>query len=121
MKLKHVTPCAECPWRKTAPKGWLGGHPAEYYADAVGAGEVPACHLHDHGPDNGNTAFCAGALACMSNQFMVPTGHFPGQEGAIAARRQVGPMDSVFAHHRTFFSYHTGTEYKHPILRGRKP
>jgi hypothetical protein len=28
MQLKHKKPCAECPWRKVAPQGWLGGEAA---------------------------------------------------------------------------------------------
>ncbi len=45
MKLDHKTQCRECPWLKESPTGWPGGIKAEYYADAVAAGEVPACHL----------------------------------------------------------------------------
>lgn len=117
MQHQHKTPCAECPWRKVSPAGWLGGHPAEYYADAVAAGEVPACHLKDHGPESDDTAFCAGALACMTNQAMLPMGQHPGQETATEARQDTPPNPEVFFHHSQFFEHHTGTKWVPPYLR----
>ena len=117
MELKHKTPCKECPWRTEAPAGWLGGHPAEYYADAVGAGEVPACHLKDHGPESPDTAFCAGALICMANQAMAPKGYHPGQESAGEARFKVSKSTDVFWHHSHFYLHHTGDQWVPPYLR----
>tara|TARA_Y100001973_G_C5127478_1_gene295967 strand:+ start:155 stop:520 length:366 start_codon:yes stop_codon:yes gene_type:complete len=118
MKLKHKTPCKECPWRKESLQGYLGGHAPEYYADAVANNEVPACHLQDHGPEDDRTAFCAGALSCMANQAMQPSAMHPGQETAVEAREEVGKRDDTFWHHALFYKYHAGKDYLPPFLRG---
>lgn len=113
MKLKHKTPCRECPWRLSAPPGWLGGHEPHYYADAVVSNEIPACHLQDHGPDNPETAFCVGALACAANACIMPY----GQDGAAEARKCIGKRADVFPHPAHFFQFHAGVPYVHPLLR----
>ena len=117
MRLHHRTPCKECPWRKDSLKGYLGGWPVETYADAVAAGEVPACHLHDHGPETDATPFCAGALACMANQALQPPEFHKGQQGAKEARDTVGKLDIVFWHHSQFYEYHAGEAWVPPMLR----
>jgi hypothetical protein len=113
VKLKHKKPCSECPWRKAAPQGWLGGHPPEYYADAAQNNEVPACHLQDFGPDDHKTAMCAGALATMANQCKAAD----NTAGGEAARRVVGRNNDCFPHLMAFYEYHAGKPYVHPILR----
>lgn len=113
MKLKHQTPCNECPWRLSAPKGWLGGHSAEFYADSVAMNDSPACHLSDHGPDSPKTAFCVGALACAANACIVPY----HQEGAREARVAIGKREDVFSHPSKFYEHHTNRPYMHPLLR----
>lgn len=118
MRLFHKTPCYECPWRRTALAGWLGGHPAEYYADAVAAGEVPACHRQDHGPESDTTAFCVGALTCMANQAMVPKCQHKGQELAAQSRDEVGKDSMVFTHHAEFYEHHTDRVWVPRYLRG---
>lgn len=112
-KLIHRTPCAECPWRKKAAKGWLGGYTAESYADAVQANEVPACHLRDHGPESDDTAFCVGALAVMSNQCVSAW----KIEGGDEAKKAIGKRLDCFAHAREFYKHHAKKEYVHPLLR----
>lgn len=111
--LIHRQPCAECPWRKKAAKGWLGGHTAESYADAVQANEVPACHLRDFGPDDDRTAFCAGSLAVMSNQCVSAW----RSDGGDEAKKGVGKRPDCFAHVREFYKHHTEQEYIHPLMR----
>lgn len=115
MILRHKTPCAECPWRKVAPAGWLGGHPAEYYADAVANNEVPACHQRDHGPDSDNTSMCAGALSVMSNACILPH----KTEGGPEARTEVGKNPDTFGHPAQFFKHHTGNDYVPWFMRMR--
>ena len=117
MKLHHTEPCKDCPWRKTSLKGYLGGWPIEQYSDAVAAGEVPACHNRDQGPDSDDTAFCVGALSCMANQAMLPPEHHSGQKGAKEARDTVGRNLSVFGHHAEFHKYHAGVDWVHPLMR----
>lgn len=121
MRLHHKTPCKACPWRRAAVAGWLGGYPAEYYADAVIAGEVTACHNRDRGPESPDTAFCAGALATMANACALPTERWPGQAGAAAARQEVGRSPDVFTHPAEFYQHHTGEPYAHPLTRRKTP
>lgn len=113
MKLHHSQPCNECPWRKDAPAGWLGGFDPEFYADAVQMNEAPACHNRDHGPDNDDTAFCAGALATMANQCLLPH----RSPGAPEARAEVGRRDDCFGHLALFYEHHCGVAYTHPMAR----
>lgn len=114
MKLKHTTPCAECPWRKESAPGWLGGYPPELYADAVQENEVPACHLNDHGPDSAKTAMCAGALSVCANSAIIPSKTKGGKE----ARDIVGQRSDTFKWVRDFFAHHThGKEYMTPLMR----
>jgi hypothetical protein len=113
MKLHHKVPCSECPWRKIAPAGWLGGYTAEQYADPVADNEVPACHLRDHGPDNGETAFCVGSLSTMANSCTSAWKSPGGDE----AKKIVGRRDDTFAHPALFYEHHTGKPYVRSFLR----
>lgn len=115
MRLHHKVPCRECPWRKESAAGYLGGWPAEHYADAVQANEIPACHLRDHGPENKDTAFCVGALATSANACILPD----KQPGAKEARKEVGRREDCFGHPREFYQHHTGQEYVLRIFRKR--
>jgi len=116
MKLHHTTPCNECPWRKEAPAGWLGGFTAEFYTDAVMNNEVPACHCRDHGPEDDNTAFCAGALSVMANGCVSAWNALGEGE---QARQTVGRRDDTFGHPVLFYQYHAGTPYVHPLIRSK--
>lgn len=114
MKLHHRAPCAECPWRRAAIQGYLGGFAAELYADAVLNNEAPACHKRDHGPDSDDTAFCVGALQ-VANAACISLWRSPG---ADEARRVVGTSELTFAHPREFFTYHSfGAPYVPYLVR----
>jgi hypothetical protein len=117
MKLYHRQPCAECPWRREAPAGWLGGHAAEFYADALAFNETPACHRKDHGPDSDDTAFCAGALSVMANACIRPDER--KHAGSVEACASVGPRGDTFGHHAEFYQHHAGEPYRHPLMRGK--
>jgi hypothetical protein len=114
VELKHRVACAECPWRKEAPAGWLGGHSAEFYADALALNEAPACHMSDFGPFNPQTAFCAGALAVAKNS-AISLHHAAGD--ADSAKQEILRRDDCFANVRDFYRHHTGEEYQIPLLR----
>jgi hypothetical protein len=113
VRLIHKTPCAECPWRKAAPAGWLGGFSAEEYADPVQENEVPACHLRDHGPESDNTAFCVGSLSTMANA-CISAWKSPGGE---EAKKIVGRRDDTFGHPALFYQHHTGRPYVNRLMR----
>lgn len=114
MRLRHKTPCRECPWRTVSAQGYLGGHSPEMYADAVQENEAPACHMQpDHGPDDPRTTFCAGALATISNACILPH----KSPGAREASMEVGRRDDCFQHPAKFYEYHAGKPYVIPIIR----
>lgn len=113
MRLIHKTPCADCPWRKAAPQGWLGGFEPEQYADPVAGNEVPACHNSDFGPEDDRTAFCVGALATMSNACISPW----KSPGATEAKKEIGKRDDCFQHPALFYQHHAGRPWVHPLLR----
>jgi len=117
MQLRHTAPCQECPWRKASAAGWLGGLDENFYSDAFNAGEVPACHCHDHGPENDKTAFCAGALSVMANSAKQPGERHSGQAGAVAARDVVGKRDDTFRFFHEFHRHHTGEDWVHLLMR----
>lgn len=108
MKLRHTSPCNECPWRKEAPAGWMGGHDPGVYADAVQFNEVPACHRQDHGPDDPRTSMCAGALAVAANS-ATSMWKTPGGDDA---RKKVGQRADCFRWVRDFYRHHTGEDYQ---------
>jgi hypothetical protein len=116
MNLHHKTPCAECPWRLSAPAGWLGGTTDEFYADAVAANEVPACHLRDKGPDDPETAMCVGALSVMANGCISAW----KTEGGEEAKQIIGRRDDTFAHPMKFYEHHTSKPWVHPLLRTKE-
>lgn len=69
MKLKHKTPCDECPWRRNHPAGWLGGYDPEQFTNQVQWDGPPLpCHkTYKPGGDGEAKAMCAGALVFMKN------------------------------------------------------
>lgn len=59
-KGQHTKPCADCPWGRTALRGWLGGSTTgEWLATAHGDGRIE-CHTC-------NGAQCAGAAIYRTN------------------------------------------------------
>jgi len=110
MKLRHKKPCKECPWRKCAPAGYMGGYDPATYADAVDNNEVPACHLKDDfGPDDDRTSMCVGALTTMIKQCKSAYNTKGGEE----ARKKIADTDlgDCFDHVRLFYEHHAGKPY----------
>jgi hypothetical protein len=103
MSLVHRRPCAECPWRRTSPQGYLGGNDAYVYADLIAVNKAPNCHMNDE-------AFCVGSLVTANNcctQLHATPGAMEAQL-AIPERRS----PDFFAHPSEFFEYHTGAKWK---------
>lgn len=110
IKCRHTEPCAECPWRKKAPAGWLGGNDPLVYADTVHAGVVPQCHMTD---DNPVPSMCAGALATINNSCKLPM-----NKEVVMAMEKVGRRDDCFKFASDFYTHHTnGGEYQIPMVR----
>lgn len=116
-KLKHTSPCKECPWRKNSLQGFLGGNSAEQYADHLQFNVIPECHLHSTYEDDETGelvegVLCAGALATSANACILP--RYAEQ---AEAREVVGKREDCFQHHRDFFRYHMGEDYVLPFNR----
>lgn len=66
LQIIHTEPCSECPWRKIAAAGWLGGNEVETYSVPVRRGYLIPCHLRSH------DAYCAGSAIAMRNSATLP-------------------------------------------------
>jgi hypothetical protein len=104
---QHETPCHECPFRRAAPAGWLGGlTPDEFVLLADQEQRMP-CHLHmgkfdASYSDPGTTApQCAGRAIYWANQCKTPR-----VRGALLEL----PRDTltVFQWRHDFLGYHSG-------------
>jgi hypothetical protein len=97
-------PCKECPFRKVAPAGYLGGHPLEPYRQPPSVGMPTSCHMTDKGADSEQTSFCAGSLAVINNDPDVQ----PLDDYAAAAAK-IGPREDCFATVADFAEHHKDT------------
>lgn len=95
MKIMHTKPCSECPWRRTSPAGWLGGHETEAYAAPVRHGTMVPCHK------KGNRAYCAGAAISMKNSCTRPR-----DPDMAAELEKVQESDDVFRFPTEFEKHH---------------
>ena len=109
LKLKHKTPCNECPWRLSSLPGYLGGNTPETYADMVQCNTAPPCHTKDG-------AFCVGGLAVLNNSCTAP--RYPA--GAADAAEIIGERGDCFKWVRDFYRHHSGKDYVHPIERAMR-
>ena len=71
-------PCKDCPWRKTSPKGWLGGQDPEVFTHTLQMGKTLPCHktqdrdlTFDEIEKNDKVHHCRGALITMKNSCML--------------------------------------------------
>lgn len=107
-QLPPVTPkpCSQCPWRRTAMRGFLGPHTPQEWIEQIHAEGPIACHQTIPDDLDGWDAWrspgirqCAGAARFRANVIKRP------RHPKIA----VGPTDvTVFATNDEFISYHLG-------------
>lgn len=99
-KLRHTTPCSECPWRRTHPAGWLGGYaPEEFVRQVHHDGPPLSCHKTDSMEP---PSMCAGALIHMRNS--CKSSRHPSYEDAL---KHVQPdTETVFERPSQFTEYH---------------
>lgn len=119
---QHDKPCRECPFRRIAPAGWLGGFtPDEFVLIADQEQRMP-CHLHmaKHGAtyaEPGTTApQCAGRAIYWANQLKVPR-----VSGSILELPQ--DIEHVFRWRHEFVAHHRGgplAERRESVLPSRK-
>jgi hypothetical protein len=74
---QHKTPCAECPFRRKAPAGWLGGFTPDEFAYIADREQRMPCHLTmaSEGAsyaDPGDATQCAGRAIFWANQCKRP-------------------------------------------------
>lgn len=84
-------PCHDCPWRRNALQGWLGGNTAEQWLEiAHGEARIP-CHALK-GPQ------CAGAAIFRANMCKLP------RDPSVL--RLPADREAVFAHNGEFLDHH---------------
>lgn len=59
-KKQHSEPCSDCPWARTALRGWLGGIDSATWVQAAHGEETIECHVLEG-------AQCAGAAIYRAN------------------------------------------------------
>lgn len=75
---QHKTPCAECPFRRVAAAGWLGGFTADEFKWMAEAERRMPCHTRMKKFDGvdynnpGTAPQCAGRAIYWANQCKLP-------------------------------------------------
>lgn len=109
---QHTKPCKECPWRRVAPRGWLGDMTVETFMEHAHSESVMDCHL-----GNG-THQCAGAAIYRAN-VSKRTRH-PNMILTLAA-----DPEKVFASPKEFIDHHTigvaGSKSLSVVIEGPRP
>lgn len=97
---QHKKPCHDCPWRRVALPGWLGGaEPTDWIADAHGEARI-ACHtvVGDPQPQ------CVGAAIYRANNHKLP------RDRTIL--RAEANHDTVFSSPGEFMEHHVSLQRK---------
>lgn len=100
-KVAHKRPCKECPFRRAAPAGWLGGGAADEWTASLTFGDNAfVCHMAKKKNKN---HFCAGSMIFYRNTLKCPR----DAEFAAAVAQYEPDAENVFqwsgefdAHHR---------------------
>ena len=109
MQLKHTTPCAECPWRRDALVGYLGGNDVQTYTDHCAEGMPTPCHMDEE-------AACAGCLGTMRNSAKLPS--HPEWMVWLNEVDLAGSTALCHANFYAFWEYHGGEgQYQTPLMR----
>lgn len=64
-RVQHKKPCSDCPWRRDALPGWLGGFTPESWVATAHSDSLVKCHTI-RGPQ------CAGTAIYRANVCKVP-------------------------------------------------
>lgn len=98
--VNHTRPCRECPFRRVAAAGWLGGGTAEsWHSDLVFGDTAFVCHMAEA---RGKRHFCAGSMIHFKNQFKCPR----NPEFAAALDQFEKDTESVFQWPHEFKAHH---------------
>lgn len=99
-KVKHLRPCGECPFRRKAPAGWLGGGTVEDWHALLCFGDTAfVCHTAEK---RGKRHLCAGSAIHFRNSLKTP------RDPAFAAMVMRFAKDAVtvFAWPHEFKAHH---------------
>jgi hypothetical protein len=92
-KGQHLRPCSDCPWRRDALPGWLGGSTARAWVSEAHGDGVMDCHVLIG-------AQCVGAATYRANVVKAPR-----DPRALRAEKDKG---RVFATPQEFIDHHEG-------------
>lgn len=68
--VKHKQPCRECPFRRKAAAGWLGGGTVQQWVSDLTFGDVAfVCHM---AAAKDKMHYCAGSMIHKNNQLKQP-------------------------------------------------
>lgn len=103
MRLRHKTPCSECPWRRASLPGWLGGYEPQQFVQQIQFDGPPLpCHKSFDRSGKAN-AVCAGAAIFAKNSCKLPATKL----GLEAYRQVERDHESVFTRPQEFLDHHT--------------
>lgn len=116
------SPCVECPFRRDAAPGYLGGYTPEMYLDAVFSPASLACH-NSHGFHTGDIEkqrLCTGLAAFRANTGWIasvtletPLGPFTVPSAAHASTQYIGhDEEHYFATPEEFIAHHAPGQKK---------
>lgn len=107
-ELKRKTPCAQCPFRTTAPAGYLGASSAHDFLEATMQDAEMPCHMaidynkrdwfEEQYPD---ADLCVGALQFQRNQLKLPR-----PRKLSDASKVVGTNDKIMSSPQEFLNRH---------------
>ena len=105
MQLPHPEPCVECPLRRDAQPGYLGGYTPEMYVQVLHSPALIACHNSPgfHTGEVGKQRQCTGVCAYRANS-AVPIAEC--YKAAVAGVEAIGKDDRFFAQPGEFIAYH---------------
>jgi hypothetical protein len=108
-KRQHLTPCAQCPWRKTSAPGWLGSStPLQFLAQAEADLKMP-CHCAVNYEKDDWRAQAEQAPRCAGHAiFLRNRGKLPRDRDLAAFVGQVERNDAVFTNPAEFVTHHGG-------------
>ena len=109
MTKQHKTPCKECPFRKAAPRGYLGGNNPQKFTVIVGHDGFMACHL-TMGKKTPEKQ-CAGRAAMFANQCKVSR-----DKSVMEVPKQAEVVSSIFE-----FMKHHGIKLTPAQFMGAEP
>jgi hypothetical protein len=118
MTSQHLTPCDQCPWRKTSAPGWLGSStPLQFLAQAESEIRMPChCAISYEDPNWKNQVEqaprCAGHATYLRNRCKSPRD--PGLSAFV--RQVTANTQEVFTHAVDFVAHHQGDVSRVPMV-----